>query len=88
MILENPRLGRGLPLANARWNQDARIFIDRISSSRADLPLETSVPVVFAIAEVRSSSVKRVGGAIGEGAAVVAQIHAFLARRESAEERR
>jgi thioredoxin reductase (NADPH) len=27
---------------------------------------------------VRAGSVKRVGGAIGEGAAAVAQIHAFL----------
>ncbi len=41
--------------------------------------LETNVPGVFAIGDVRSGSVKRVGGAIGEGAAVVAQIHAFLA---------
>ncbi len=45
----------------------------------AGSPLETSVPGVFAIGDVRSGSVKRVGGAIGEGAAVVAQIHAFLA---------
>jgi thioredoxin reductase (NADPH) len=30
---------------------------------------------------VRAGSVKRVGGAIGEGAAAVAQIHAFLARQ-------
>ncbi len=49
------------------------------------LPLETSVPGVFAIGDVRSGSVKRVGGAIGEGAAVVAQIHAFLARSEALE---
>jgi thioredoxin reductase (NADPH) len=42
------------------------------------LPLETSVPGVFAIGDVHAGSVKRVGGAIGEGAAVVAQIHAFL----------
>jgi thioredoxin reductase (NADPH) len=34
---------------------------------------------VFAIGDVRSGSVKRVGGAIGEGAAVVAEIHAYLA---------
>src|SRR2546427_204933 len=47
------------------------------------LPLETSVPGVFAIGDVRSGSVKRVGGAIGEGAAVVAQIHAFLARESA-----
>ena len=34
---------------------------------------------VFAIGDVRSGSVKRVGGAIGEGAVVVAQLHAYLA---------
>jgi thioredoxin reductase (NADPH) len=42
-------------------------------------PLETNVPGVFAVGDVRSGSVKRVGGAIGEGAAVVAQLHAYLA---------
>src|SRR5262249_28500103 len=44
------------------------------------LSLQTSVAGVFAIGDVRAGSVKRVGAAIGEGAAVVAQIHAFLAR--------
>ena len=37
-------------------------------------------PGIFAIGEVRSGSVKRVGVVIGEGAAVVAKIQAFLAR--------
>ena len=46
------------------------------SSARA---LETSVPGVFAVGDVRAGSVKRVGGAIGEGAAVVAMIHQYLA---------
>jgi thioredoxin reductase (NADPH) len=41
-------------------------------------PLETCVPGVFAVGDVRSGSVKRVGGAIGEGAQVVAALHAFL----------
>jgi thioredoxin reductase (NADPH) len=41
-------------------------------------PLETSVPGVFAVGDVRSGSVKRVGGAIGEGAYVVAALHGFL----------
>ncbi len=40
--------------------------------------LETSVPGVFAVGDVRAGSVKRVGGAIGEGAAVVVQIHQHL----------
>ncbi|MEV4195548.1 NAD(P)/FAD-dependent oxidoreductase [Streptomyces toxytricini] len=34
------------------------------------LPMETSVPGVFAVGDVRSGSVKRVGAAVGEGAAV------------------
>jgi thioredoxin reductase (NADPH) len=42
-------------------------------------PLETSVPGVFAIGDVRSGSVKRVAAAVGEGAQVVATLHAFLA---------
>ena len=42
-------------------------------------PLESNVPGVFAVGDVRSGSVKRVGGAIGEGAAVVALIHQYLA---------
>ena len=41
-------------------------------------PLELSAPGVFAVGDVRSGSVKRVGGAIGEGAQVVAAIHKFL----------
>jgi thioredoxin reductase (NADPH) len=41
--------------------------------------LETSVRGVFAIGDVRAGSVKRVAGAVGEGAAAVAQLHAFLA---------
>ena len=41
-------------------------------------PLESSVPGVFAVGDVRSGSVKRVGAAIGEGAAVVALIHQYL----------
>jgi thioredoxin reductase (NADPH) len=46
---------------------------------RPALPLETSVPGVFAIGDVRAGSTKRVAAAVGEGAAVVAQIHAVLA---------
>ena len=42
-------------------------------------PLETTLPGVFAIGDVRSGSVKRVAAAVGEGAQVVAALHAFLA---------
>jgi thioredoxin reductase (NADPH) len=46
---------------------------------RPALPLETSRPGVFAIGDVRAGSTKRVAAAVGEGAAVVAQIHSVLA---------
>jgi thioredoxin reductase (NADPH) len=47
-------------------------------------PLESSVLGVFAVGDVRSESVKRVGAAIGEGAAVVAQLHTVLAETATA----
>jgi thioredoxin reductase (NADPH) len=54
--------------------------------TRRPAPLETSVPGVFAIGDVRAGSVKRVGAAIGEGAAVVAQLHAHLAAQRPGED--
>jgi thioredoxin reductase (NADPH) len=41
--------------------------------------LETSIPGVFAIGDVRSGSTKRVAAAVGEGAQVVATLHTYLA---------
>lgn len=52
---------------------------DEAGLGRAALPLETSLPGVFAIGDVRSGSTKRVAAAVGEGAAVVAQIHSVFA---------
>jgi thioredoxin reductase (NADPH) len=49
-----------------------------VNGGPASSPLESSAPGVFAVGDVRSGSVKRVGGAIGEGAQVVAAIHKFL----------
>ncbi|HEY2386789.1 MAG TPA: FAD-dependent oxidoreductase [Candidatus Binatia bacterium] len=42
-------------------------------------PLETSRKGIFAIGDVRAASIKRVAAAVGEGAQVVAAIHAYLA---------
>lgn len=64
---------------------DAQGFVltgDKVQSHRPGhipAPLETSIPGLFAVGDVRSGSVKRVGGAIGEGAAAVAMIHQHLA---------
>jgi len=67
------------------WLKDCGVAVDDkgfvTTGNGSGLPLQTSVPGVFAIGDVRAGSVKRVGGAIGEGAAAVAQIHAFLARQ-------
>ena len=44
--------------------------------------LETTRSGIFAIGDVRAKSVKRVAAAVGEGAQVVAALHAFLAGAE------
>jgi thioredoxin reductase (NADPH) len=49
------------------------------SGEGAGNPLQSSIPGVFAVGDVRSGSVKRVGGAIGEGAQVVSALHRYLA---------
>lgn len=53
-------------------------FGESAKPARDALPLETSLPNVFAIGDVRAGSTKRVAAAVGEGAAVVSQIHAAL----------
>ncbi|MCX7322411.1 MAG: FAD-dependent oxidoreductase [Hyphomicrobiales bacterium] len=68
------------------WLADCGVTLDRggfvltgvAANGRAVQALETSVPGVYAVGDVRSGSVKRVGGAIGEGAQVVAALHGFL----------
>jgi thioredoxin reductase (NADPH) len=49
-------------------------------SRRASVPdhLETSIPGVFAVGDVRSGSIKRVASAVGEGAMAVNLVHGFL----------
>ena len=71
--------GTGIPIDEKGF---IRAGADVRSTERSPLPLETGVEGVFAVGDVRCGSVKRVGAAIGEGAAVVAQLHTFLARRD------
>ncbi|MGK7869991.1 FAD-dependent oxidoreductase [Falsiroseomonas sp. E2-1-a20] len=62
------------------WLQGSGIALDRAGFvTTGSGTLATSLPGVFAIGDVRSGSVKRVGGAIGEGAGVVPLMHAALA---------
>jgi thioredoxin reductase (NADPH) len=55
----------------------------RQPGSSNPLQLQTSTPRIFAIGDVRSGSTKRVASAVGEGAAVVAQIHSLLGASSS-----
>ena len=46
---------------------------------RDPLPLESSVPGIFAAGDVRHGSIKRVAGAVGEGATAIRFVHTHLA---------
>jgi thioredoxin reductase (NADPH) len=65
-------------LADSGVELDARGFVHAGEGGAERRPLETSRPGVFAIGDVRSGSIKRVASAVGEGAQVVAAIHAYL----------
>ena len=47
----------------------------RALPDRSGHPLETTVPGLFAAGDVRSGSIKRVAGAVGEGAMAAALVH-------------
>ena len=49
------------------------------SLGRGPLPFETSYPGLFAVGDVRSGSMKRVAGAVGEGSSAVHSVHEHLA---------
>jgi len=49
------------------------------SGARPPYMLETSLPGVFAVGDVRSSNVKRVASAVGEGAISISLVHRSLA---------
>lgn len=73
-------------LAGSGLELDERGFVRTGAACTRDrLPLETSLPGVFAVGDVRAGSVKRVAASVGDGAQVVAVVHAFLARQREAE---
>jgi len=73
---------------NTAWLADCDLKLDRggfvvTGAAAADgrHPLETSRAGVFAVGDVRSSSVKRVAASVGDGAQAVAALHAYLAQQ-------
>jgi thioredoxin reductase (NADPH) len=64
---------------NSDWLGECGVGVD--DKGFVPFSLETSVDGVFAVGDVRAGSTKRVAAAAGEGAAAVAQIHAYLAEQ-------
>jgi thioredoxin reductase (NADPH) len=72
---------------NTPWLSGAGVALDAkgfvltgAEAGPARRALETSCDGVFAVGDVRAGSTKRVAAAVGEGAQVIAAIHASLAR--------
>jgi thioredoxin reductase (NADPH) len=71
---------------NTNWLTESGVAVDDKGFVRTGRDwggqdvLETNRRGVFAIGDVRSGSIKRVAAAVGEGAQVVAAVHAYLAR--------
>ena len=70
---------------NTAWLSQSDVKVDEKGFVRADpfaangrLPFQTNRSGVFAIGDIRSSSIKRVAAAVGKGAQVVATLHRYL----------
>jgi thioredoxin reductase (NADPH) len=72
-------LERRVDIDERGFVETGKQFRSALDTGRVPFELETSQPGVFAIGDVRAGSTKRVAAAVGEGAAVVAQIHQALA---------
>jgi thioredoxin reductase (NADPH) len=79
-----------LPQAVIRDGRDflctGRDVMDLVAGQQGSWPLsrdpyllETSVPGVFAVGDVRHGSVKRVASGVGEGSMAIAFVHQYLA---------
>lgn len=62
-------------LRNGRWTLERDPYL-----------LETSVPGIFAVGDVRAGSVKRVAAAVGEGSMAIAFVHQYLAYAAQAQQ--
>ncbi|MEM7482566.1 MAG: FAD-dependent oxidoreductase [Acidobacteriota bacterium] len=69
------RDGRGFLITGPGLNGDA---LESWPLERPPMLLETSVPGVFAVGDVRAGSVKRVASGVGEGGVAVQLIHRYL----------
>jgi thioredoxin reductase (NADPH) len=63
-----------------------RVQPSRWPLERAPIPLETSMPGVFAAGDARHRSIKRVASAVGDGATAVRLAHEYLAAEQADEQ--
>ena len=71
---------------NTDWLIDAAVALDAkgfvVTGKDGMGPLETNVPGLFAVGDIRSGSIKRVAASVGEGAQVVAALHLHFAEKD------
>lgn len=72
-------LGKCLSLDSGRFIKTGTDVATDWPLSRAPFLLETSLPGVFAVGDIRANSVKRVASAVGEGSMAVQFVHQILA---------
>jgi thioredoxin reductase (NADPH) len=68
---------KGFVLTGGDLLRDGRLP-ERWDLERPPMPLETSIPGVFAVGDVRHGSVKRVASAVGEGSITIQMVHGHL----------
>jgi thioredoxin reductase (NADPH) len=72
-------LGGCLALDAKRFIQTGADIQTEWPLRRSPFPLETSLPGIFAVGDIRANSVKRVASAVGEGSMAVQFVHQVLA---------
>jgi thioredoxin reductase (NADPH) len=58
----------------------SHLDLGQVMAGRPAMPLETSLPGVFAVGDGRTGSIKRVASAVGEGSMAIRLVHEFLSR--------
>jgi thioredoxin reductase (NADPH) len=61
----------------------SHLDVGTLTGGRPALPLETSLPGVFAVGDGRTGSIKRVASAVGEGSMAVRVVHEYLSMQPS-----
>jgi thioredoxin reductase (NADPH) len=72
-------LGKCLSLDSKRFIRTGPDIATEWALRRAPFLVETSLPGIFAVGDIRANSVKRVASAVGEGSMAVQFVHQLLA---------